>query len=108
MSKPKAKRRTIGESPLDTVVPAVARRAKEKPHEETSEPETSAPKERLTIHVSSDLVERLRDAVYWTPGLTLAGLAEEALSQAVDALEKKNRKPFPKRAGRLRLGRPMK
>jgi hypothetical protein len=27
---------------------------------------------RLTVNLPSDLAEQMRDAVYWTPGLTLA------------------------------------
>ena len=31
-------------------------------------------KERLTVNLPPELIERARNAVYWTPGLTLAGL----------------------------------
>jgi hypothetical protein len=102
----KTKRRTIGESPLDTVL--AVRRAKEHSSEPTATDSKTAPKERLTIHVPTDLVERLRDAVYWTPGLTMAGLAEDALAKALEAMEKRNGGPFSKRAGKLKLGRPVK
>jgi len=27
---------------------------------------------RLTVNLPADLADRMRDAVYWTPGLTLA------------------------------------
>lgn len=106
MAKEKAKRSTIGASPLDTVVPAT-RPTRTKP-DAAPEPSESSPKERLTLHVSSDLAERLRDAVYWTPGLTMAGLAEDALSKAIDGMEKRNGGPFKKRTGKLTLGRPTK
>ena len=41
-------------------------------------------------------------------GLTLAGMAEKALADAVAKMEKKAGKPFPKRKHELRGGRPMK
>jgi hypothetical protein len=44
---------------------------------------------------------------YWTPGLTLAALAEEAFSKAVDHLEKEQKKAFPKRKEELKTGRPI-
>ena len=63
-------------------------------------------KQRLTIHISYDTVERARDAVYWTPGLTLASLAEQALSKALDVLENKRKCAFPRRRQQLKRGRP--
>ncbi|MBL8763360.1 MAG: hypothetical protein JNM07_03725 [Phycisphaerae bacterium] len=68
---------------------------------------THAQKLRYTVHLTSELVERLRDAVYWTPGLTLAELAEDALRGAIDRLEKTRGQPFPRRAGKLKGGRPI-
>ena len=35
-------------------------------------------KDRLTVHLPVDLIEGVKNAVYWTPGLTLARLAEDA------------------------------
>ncbi|MDP9488176.1 MAG: hypothetical protein M3Q49_20715 [Actinomycetota bacterium] len=65
-------------------------------------------KERLTVHVPPHLVNRVKNAVYWTPGLTLARLAEEALLAEVERREKGQGGPFPARAEELRGGRPMK
>ena len=55
-----------------------------------------------------EVIERVRNAVYWTPGMTLAGLTEDALSAYVDALEAERGEPFPQRQGQLKLGRPLK
>ncbi|MDP9437306.1 MAG: hypothetical protein M3P49_00930 [Actinomycetota bacterium] len=65
-------------------------------------------KERLTVHVLLDLVDRVKNAVYWTPGLTLARMAEEALLAEAERREKQHGGPFPARAEELRGGRPMK
>ena len=65
-------------------------------------------KQRLTVHVSVDLIRRVKNAVFWTPGLTLAGLAEKALADALRKLEKGAGNPFPERTHELRGGRPMK
>jgi hypothetical protein len=64
----------------------------------------------VTVGVAFDpeLLERARNAVYWTPGMTLTGLANLGLSQAVDDLEQRNSgQPFPARAGTMRTGRPI-
>jgi hypothetical protein len=65
-------------------------------------------KERMTIQISKNTIERVKDAVYWTPGLTVAQLTEEALEIALERLEKKNGKPFEKRKSELKPGRPLK
>ena len=108
------RRRTIGENPLDTLVPpqtapqARARGQAATDGAEESHPPPRVVKERLTVHVPVELIERVKNAVYWTPGLTLAGLAEAALTQAVDALEKEQGEPYPPRKENLKGGRPMK
>jgi hypothetical protein len=94
-----AKRRTIGTNPLDTVIPA---RLPE------SKPPKKVIKERLTVHLPVELIERIKNAVYWTPGLTLAGLAEEAFTAAVERLERERGGPFPPRRAELKGGRPLK
>ena len=65
-------------------------------------------KERLTIHISVPLIERAKNAVFWTPGLTLADLGERALEALVTQLEKENGGPYQPRPHELKGGRPMK
>ena len=64
-------------------------------------------KERLTVHLPVDLIDGVKNAVYWTPGLTLARLAEEALRQALAALETARGEPYPPRERPLTVGRPL-
>ena len=64
-------------------------------------------KEPITIRIPHSLAERLRNTVYWTPGLTLAGTVEKSLERAIGSLERKNGKPFPQRQGNIKTGRPM-
>ena len=97
------KRRTIGTNPLDAVVPT------------PSEVPTLVPfaavapvaKERLTVHLPLDLIDGVKNAVYWIPGLTLARLAEDALRQALAALEAARGAPYPPRERPLTVGRPL-
>lgn len=67
------------------------------------------PKQRITLHVSQELLEKVKNAVFWEPGLTLAGFAHYALEKAVEQFEHERGAPFPDRkTRRLRGGRPMK
>jgi hypothetical protein len=65
-------------------------------------------KVHTTVLLPPALVERINDAVYWTPGLTLSELAEEAFTAAVQKRERAQKKPFLPRHGKLRAGRPLK
>lgn len=69
---------------------------------------TRVAKTRMTFHLPVDVIERAKNAVYWTPGLTLADLAARALTRALDEIEHKRRSPFPRRKEELKGGRPVK
>ena len=104
-----ARRRTIGASPLDAVVPL--RRDEAPPAGEREVGAAPAPrpgKERVTFQLPADLIERTRDAVYWTPGATMAALMEAALTDHLAKLEKRRGQPFERRGGALKTGRPIK
>jgi hypothetical protein len=65
-------------------------------------------RERLTVKVPRDLIEQLRNAVYWTPGLTITGFLENCISGGVARLESERGQKFPTRERALRPGRPAK
>jgi post-segregation antitoxin (ccd killing protein) len=64
-------------------------------------------KSQIAVTVTEELADRARDAVYWTPGLTLSGLVEEALEREIRRRERARGEPFPKRKGDLPSGRPI-
>jgi hypothetical protein len=109
-----AKRQTIGDNPLDSLIQplsnngsATALLEAEEERQKPAQRQIKSSKQRITVQISEDVIERLKNAVYWTPGLTLASLAEEAFSKAVDALENEREAPFPKRKEELKTGRPI-
>ena len=63
-------------------------------------------KQRVTITLPVALLERLRNAVYWTGHGTLARLISNALEQAVTNMEQTNGQAFPQRLAPLKRGRP--
>ncbi len=65
-------------------------------------------KTRVTIHIPVNLIERIKNAVYWEPGLTVAGFCEQALLKGIEKLEKEKGAPYPSRREQLKGGRPIK
>jgi hypothetical protein len=102
-----SKQKTIGTNPLaaylssDIIAP--------QPQDQSSEKiSVSLKKQRITIHISAEIIERVKNAVFWEPGLTLAGFAEYALEQAINQMELEKGSVFPPRRHPLKGGRPLK
>jgi len=91
---------TLGDDPLAAVFPPSTT-------EPTAHQEVPRSARAITVGVSLDpeVLERARNAVYWTPGLTLTALATTALAAAVDDLEHERGQPFQARAGKVSLRR---
>ena len=53
----------------------------------SSSDSTPLKKERFTAQLPVELIDRARNAVYWTPGLTLTQLTADSLAQFLDALK---------------------
>jgi hypothetical protein len=111
---PKPKPSTISRDPyaaddpyafIGTPAKPEAAKAPAKPPEPP--PAKKAAAEKITTPFPPDLIERARNAVYWEPDLTLAGLIVEAVTQAIDRMEQERGKPYPPRNRKLRSGRPI-
>lgn len=135
MKKKTTKRRpTIGENPLDSLVPVQAAAAASKrglqpatgsakrgPRLEFGAARTGGtlgatekttpervPKARFTFHLPEDLMERAKNAAFWSsPRVTLASMAEAGLRAELERLEKKNGGAFKARERELVGGRPI-
>jgi len=97
------KKKTIGNNPLEAYLGS-------KKEQQEIMPETMQvkKKERITIHLPVDLIEKVKNAVFWEPGLTLTGFAEYALERALKEQEEKRGEPYPERQERnLKSGRPV-
>jgi hypothetical protein len=99
-------KKTIGIHPLTEYL-SLAQVA-ESPITEIPEEFSCTKKQRVTIHIPVDLIERVKNAVYWEPGFTLAGFAELALLTAIEQLEKERGSAYPARKQQLKGGRPLK
>jgi hypothetical protein len=63
---------------------------------------------KLTVQVDPKIAQRIRSAVYYTPGLTMYQVIEKGIQVVVDHLEEQRGEPFPKFDGSLKGGRPPK
>ena len=63
---------------------------------------------KVSAEVDYSVAERVKNAVYWTPGLTMARFIENALEDAIQKLEEEKGERFEAREGELVGGRPMK
>lgn len=86
----RSRNQTIGTDPLDGVILPSHRgsAAIERRHR-------SGQLDRVTVPLGADLLERVHNAVFWTPGLTLSRLARHGFSLALDELEQRNHGRFP-------------
>ena len=64
-------------------------------------------KEKLTVHLTHDLIERVKNAAYWNPRLTIASIAELGIKYAIEQVEKEHGGPYPPRESELKGGRPI-
>jgi hypothetical protein len=78
---------------------SMPRRPKTPPPEPTTEA-------RLTLVMRPELLERVRNAAFWTPGETLAGIGYRGVMAEIEKMEKANGGPFPQRTKPNRIGRP--
>jgi hypothetical protein len=54
-------------------------------------------KATLTMRISYEISERLRNTVYWTPGITMSDFMEQALIKSLEEREQENGGPFEQR-----------
>ena len=65
-------------------------------------------KQKLTVHLEASLAERVKNAAYWNPRLTIAGIAEQGIRLAIERVEREHGGKYPPREGELIGGRPIK
>ncbi len=114
-----SKKSTIKNDPFALVIPeqeeaaAPAATAKAEPASqpqgrgEQSKPTHAQKKEKLTVHLTHDLIERVKNAAYWNPRLTIAGIAERGIIEVIEQIEQENGGPYPPREAELKGGRPI-
>ncbi len=106
-----AKQKTIGTHPLEHYLSLNQTiQTSDSPTTTKLEPKISITrKQRMTIYIPVDLIDKIKNAVYWEPDLTIAAFAEQALAKAVSELEQGRGSAYPfRKKERLSVGRPVK
>jgi hypothetical protein len=75
--------------------------------EPEAKPVENHKKEKLTVHLTHDLIERVKNAAYWNPRLTIASIAELGVRYAIEQVEAENGGPYQPREAELKGGRPI-
>ena len=96
------RRSTMATNPFDEQL-----RAAQEPAAPSANGTTQPWRDRITVPLAAELQERIRNAVFWTPGLTLGAFALRAFTHALEEVECANGGPFPARHGELTAGRPI-
>lgn len=104
---------TIRNDPFGSVIPLPGQVDNDPPENLERRQESkgaSAPirRQKLTIHLDEPLANRIKNAAYWNPRLTIAKIAEQGLRWAIEEVEKENDGPYPHRESELIGGRPIK
>lgn len=134
MGRQRTNRSTIHTDPLDSIIPMpaiksveIVRTAAEPATRIEIEPSSiaanldSAPsavelspgiasgrRQKLTVHLDEAIVNRVKNAAYWNPRLTIAKIAEQGIRHAIQKIEKENGGPYKQRESELVGGRPIK
>lgn len=115
MSAPKLPKRTIKNDPFADLIPdsSEADASGPSPEQSSQEPKASISKQspkraKITVVVDGELVERIKNAAYWNPALTVASVTEMGIRLAMERIEKDHGGPYPTRTTNLRPGRPLK
>ena len=107
-----ARTTTIKNDPFATIIPVQEENAEDvsAEPERAPSPAKDCPfrRAKITVHLREDLIDRVKNAAYWNPRLTIASIAEMGIYQAIEAIEKEHGGPYPQRHEELRGGRPMK
>lgn len=108
-------RRKRRATPAPTVAPAVKVEPIPPPHPPTAGTATETllaverpGREKLTVHLDGALVNRVKNAAYWNPRLTIARIAEAGIRLAIEQVERDNGGAYPRREAELLGGRPIK
>jgi hypothetical protein len=99
---------TIGADPFATLIPQQHKEVANSSPSPASALEAANERQKLTVHLDHVLINRVKNAAYWNPRLTIAKIAERGIRQAIDDVERENGGPYEQREAELSGGRPIK
>lgn len=64
-------------------------------------------RDKIHVSIDSELANRLRNATFYTPEMTMYQIVEEGLESVLARMEEQRGGPFPQRPSELKGGRPV-
>jgi hypothetical protein len=107
MTKPRTSS-TIKNDPFSTVIPMPTDHNAARVVATSQERVVPVVRAKLTIHLPEDIVNRVKNAAYWNPRLTISKIVERGVTHALEEVERDNGGPYKQREQELTGGRPMK
>jgi hypothetical protein len=113
MAKQQTAKSTIGNDPFADLIPDRLKEQAEvidlptPANRDDKTAKQAQKKEKLTVHLTHELIERVKNAAYWNPKLTIASIAELGVKYAIEQVEKEHGGPYPPRESELKGGRPI-
>lgn len=97
-----------GEAVIEEVIAKPTRRPRVVNTDRKQDADLKIGKQKLTVHLAPELADRVKNAAYWNPRLTIASIAEQGIKYAIEKIERENGNRYPPREGELAGGRPIK
>lgn len=91
--------------PLDELLDEPSTADPASPASPTAPDQPPPPRLRLSTEIDAQVLERAKDVVFWTPGLTLAAFVTEALTREIQRRTEDRGEPYPPRTSHLPPGR---
>lgn len=101
MKRKRKVKRKVPHTRAEVVASRPGRRPNQTPVEERE-------RGKLTVHLERELVERVKNAAYWNPRLTIARIAAQGIREVIEKVETENGGPYRTRESELVGGRPIK
>ena len=108
MRKQRTSRTTIKNDPFSTVIPMPVEHNAARALSPAPQEVAQVVRAKMTIHLPEDVVNRVKNAAYWNPRLTISRIVERGVAQALAEVERENGGPYPQREQELAGGRPIK
>jgi len=100
------KEKTIKFNPLDLYIDQLEGKDENNDNNKNSNRKNN--KKRVTFYIDENILNRLKNAVYWQPGETLTSLVEKSIDNIINKLEKERGEKFKDRKTiNLKRGRPI-
>lgn len=103
--QPTSRASTMERDPFASVIPEYTEEVTSKSPTPVS---VSGRRGKISVTLDVDLIDRVKNAAYWNPRLTIAKIAEKGIRKAIEQIENENGGRYKQRDSKLKGGYPMK